>query len=96
MVQGSDWLAGPGSAGGDDATGGGLGGAGQGLVALEPVNRVLPLPARAAEVLEALKVAAEVRPHHTVAHGAQGVLQVWVDLHLRAWRQCSHTRLQTS
>lgn len=50
-----------------------------GLIA---VNGMLPLPTGAAEVLEALEVPAEVRAHHSVAHGAQGVLQVGVYLHL--------------
>ena len=44
---------------------------------------VLPLPAGATEVLEALEVPAEVRAHYTIAHGAERVLQVGVYLHLR-------------
>ena len=52
---------------------------------LEAIDRVLPLPARATEVLEAFEVTAEVRTHDTTAHGAQGVLEVRVNLHLRGW-----------
>lgn len=50
-----------------------------GLVA---IDGMLPLPTGAAEVLEALEVTAEVRAHHSVAHGAKRVLQVGVYLHL--------------
>ena len=51
-----------------------------GLVA---IDGMLPLPTGAAEVLEALEVTAEVRAHHSVAHGAKRVLQVGVYLHLQ-------------
>ena len=51
-------------------------------MALVAVDGVLPLPAGPAEVLEAVEVAAEVRPHHTAAQRAQRVLQVRVDLDL--------------
>ena len=50
---------------------------------LVAVDGVLPLPARAAEVLEALEVAAEVRADNAATHGAEGVLQIGVDLHLQ-------------
>lgn len=46
------------------------------------VDGMLPLPARAAEIFEALEVSAEVRSYHSVAHGAQGVLQIGVNLDL--------------
>ena len=49
---------------------------------LETVDGVLPLPAGATEILEAFEVSAEVRAHHAVAHGAEGVLQVGVYLDL--------------
>lgn len=52
-------------------------------MALVAIDGVLPLPTRAAEVLEALEVAAEIRADHTVAHGAKGVLQVRVYLDLQ-------------
>ena len=71
-----------GSTGGDNARRRRLGGASERLVSLEAVDGVLPLPARAAEVLEAFEVPAEVRADHTIAHGAEGVLQVGVDLDL--------------
>lgn len=50
---------------------------------LEAIDRVLPLPARAAEVFEAFEVTAEVGTHHTAAHSAEGVLKIRVNLHLR-------------
>ena len=56
---------------------------------LEPLDGVLPLPARAAEVLEALEVSAEVGPHHAVAHGAERVLQVRVNLNLPGTETCT-------
>ena len=52
-------------------------------MALEAVNGVLPLPARAAKVLEAFEVATEVWPHHSTAHGAERVLKIWVNLDLK-------------
>lgn len=52
------------------------------LVLLVAVDGVLPLPARAAEVLEALEVSAEVGAHDATTHGAERVLQVGIDLHL--------------
>ncbi len=51
---------------------------------LEAVDGVLPLPARAAEVLEAFEVSAEVRSDHPIAHGAKGVLKVGVNLNLQS------------
>ena len=59
-----------------------FGGTSEWLVALVAVDGVLPLPTGATEVLEALEVAAEVRPDHTVTHGTEGVLQVGVYLYL--------------
>lgn len=50
---------------------------------LEAIDRVLPLPAWAAEVFEAFEVTAEVGTHHAAAHGAEGVLKIRVNLHLR-------------
>ena len=50
---------------------------------LEAIDGMLPLPTRPAKILEALEVSAEVRPHHTIAHGAERVLQIWVNLNLQ-------------
>ena len=47
-----------------------LGSAGEWLVALVAINGMLPLPARPAEILETLEIAAEVWPHHSIAHCA--------------------------
>ena len=55
-------------------------------MALEAVNGVLPLPARPTEVLEAFEISAEVGPHHSAAHGAQGVLQIGINLNLHQQR----------
>lgn len=60
----------------------GLRSACQRSMGLEAIHRVLPLPTGTAEVFETLEVPAEVRAHHPVAHGAEGVLQVRVDLYL--------------
>ncbi len=57
---------------------------------LVTVDGVLPGPTRATEVLEAVEISAEVGPHHTIAHGAQGVLQVRINLDLR---QASHVTI---
>ena len=43
---------------------------------------MLPLPARTTKVLETLEVSAEIGPHHSTAHGAQGVLQIGINLNL--------------
>lgn len=51
-------------------------------MALVAVNGVLPLPTAATEVLEAFEVSAEIRPHHSIAHGAQRVLEIGVYLDL--------------
>ena len=51
-------------------------------MALEPINGVLPLPARSTEVLEAFEISAEIGPDHSAAHGAQGVLQIGINLNL--------------
>lgn len=51
-----------------------LGGTGEWLMYLITLDGVLPGPTRATEVLEAVKVAAEVRAHHAVAHGAERIL----------------------
>lgn len=75
------------SSGHDYTRSGSLGGTGEWLVRLETIDGVLPLPARATEVLEAFEVAAEVRPNHAIAHGAQGILQVRVYLDLRQERR---------
>ena len=61
----------------------GLGGPREWLVALEPSDGVLPLPTRAAVVLETPEVPAEVWSHHTITHGTERVLQIGVDLNLR-------------
>lgn len=53
-------------------------------MALVAVDGVLPLPAGATEVLEAVKVTAEVRAHHAATQGAEGVFKVGVDLNLSA------------
>ena len=64
-----------------------------GLVA---VDGMLPLPARATEIFEALEVTAEVRSNYAVAHGAQRIFQVGVNLDLQlrereGWmRACGH------
>ena len=49
---------------------------------LVAVVGVLPLPAAATVVLEAVKVATKVRPHHTLTDSAQGILKVGVNLDL--------------
>ncbi len=78
------------SVGYHDACSWALGSASERLVRLVAVNRVLPLPTRAAEILEALEVSAEVRAHHTIAHGAERILQVGVNLDLQD-RGTGHT-----
>lgn len=50
-----------------------------GVVAL---NGVLPLPARAAEILEALEITAEVGTHNTATQATERVLEVRVNLDL--------------
>ena len=54
---------------------------------LVAIDGMLPLPAGAAEVLEALEVPAKVGPNDTAAHGAEGVLQVGVYLYLKRERE---------
>ena len=54
-------------------------------MALVPINGVLPLPTGAAEILEALEVAAKVWTDHAITHGAQRIFQVRVDLNL--WKE---------
>lgn len=51
---------------------------------LKAVDGMLPLPAGATKILETLEVPAEVRADDATAHGAQGVLQIWVNLDLIA------------
>lgn len=51
-------------------------------MSLKAIDGVLPLPARTTKVLETLEVSAEIGPHHSTAHGAQGVLQIGINLNL--------------
>ena len=48
----------------------------------ERFDGVLPLPAGAAVVFEALGIAAEEGARVDVAHAAHGVFEVWIDLYL--------------
>lgn len=52
-------------------------------MALKPINRVLPLPARPTEVLEAFEVPAEIGAHHAATHRAEGILEIRVYLDLQ-------------
>lgn len=58
---------------------------------LVAINGMLPLPARPTEILETLEISAKVWSHNAIAHGAEGVLQVRVDLDLGRRRICGHT-----
>ena len=59
-----------------------LGVARERLVVAEGVWLVLPVPAGAAEILETLQVSTEVGARLEVTQGADGILQVGVNLNL--------------
>ena len=85
MAYDTKWTPLPGlhRSGRDDV--GGLGVAGDGLVMPQAVQSVLPVPTRAAEVLEAVHIATEIRPLLGGTQAAYRVFQVrvYLDLEVR-------------
>ena len=65
-------------------------------MALKTIDRVLPLPARATEVLEAFEISAEVGPHNTATHRAERVLKIRINLDLERKQEITphHTSFQ--
>lgn len=59
-------------------------------MALKPLNRVLPLPARPTEVLEAFEVSAEIGAHYPATHRAERILEIRVYLDLQGNEEITH------